>query len=431
MDSRAPGDASRGGSSGAGDRSARFDTALREYVHTKILEIAPADLVIGVPTYNSEATVAHVVRTIADGASRHYPSFKTVILVSDGGSLDYTREVVQKLKLPAGVVKIVFIYRGLPGKGTSLRAIFEAALRLRAKACAVFDSDLRSITPDWVKAMVDPVLSGGYDFVSPFYRRHKYDGTITNNVAYSLTRALYGKRVRQPIGGDFGFSPVLADLLTKQYVWETDAARFGIDIWMTTVALCEGFRMCEAHLGVKIHDAKDPATSLGPMFSQVVGTIFELMGRYRDVWTRVRGSEPVPLLGEPRAEEPSAVRIDVDRLLGAYRRGVDHFGPIWKEVMAPATYEGWRTADASIVMPPGLWVRTVYDFAAAYLRWQENRGALLDMMVPLYYRRIASFVEETRDMTTADAEREVVERNALMFEEEKPYLLERCGLRTG
>jgi len=409
----------------------RFDTALREYVHTKILEIAPVDLVIGIPTYNSEATVAHVVKTVAEGAARDYPAAKTVILVSDGGSLDYTREVVQKLKIPAGVLKVIFIYRGLPGKGTSLRAVFEAAVRLKAKACAVFDSDLRSITPDWVKAMVDPVLSQGFDFVSASYVRHKYDGTITNHIAYSLTRALYGKRVRQPIAGDFGFSPALTEFFTKQYVWETDIARFGIDIWMTTIALCEGFKVCEAHLGTKVHDAKDPATSLGPMFSQVVGTLFELMGRYREVWTRVRGSEPVPLLGQPREIEPPVVEVNLDRMQRAFRQGYEHFGPVWKEILSPAVFEGWQAARETMVVPPECWVRTVYDFAAAYLRWEEDRGALVEMMVPLYLGQTASFVRETREMTTAEAEREVVERQAALFEAEKPYLLERCGVAAG
>ena len=56
------------------------------------------------------------------------------------------------------------------------------------------DSDLRSITADWVKYLLDPVHGRrGTSIVSPVYVRHKYDGTITNNIVYNLTRALYGK----------------------------------------------------------------------------------------------------------------------------------------------------------------------------------------------------------------------------------------------
>ena len=53
------------------------------------------------------------------------------------------------------------------------------------------------------RAAAGPILKGGYDFVALLYARYKYDGTITNTVTYPLTRALYGHRIRQPIG-DFG-----------------------------------------------------------------------------------------------------------------------------------------------------------------------------------------------------------------------------------
>ena len=44
------------------------------------------------------------------------------------------------------------------------------------------DSDLRNITADWAKYLIDPILEKGYQYVSPVYVRHKYDGTITNNI---------------------------------------------------------------------------------------------------------------------------------------------------------------------------------------------------------------------------------------------------------
>ena len=57
---------------------------------------------------------------------------------------------------------------------------------------------------------MSPVLEQGFDYVAPYYLRHKYDGTITNSIVYPMTRTLYGHRIRQPIGGDFGFSGHLA-----------------------------------------------------------------------------------------------------------------------------------------------------------------------------------------------------------------------------
>src|SRR6185503_15400345 len=147
---------------------------------------------------------------------------------------------------------------------------------LGARACAVVDADLRSITPEWVQLLIGPILEQDYDYVAPFYLRHKYDGTITNNIVYPLTRALYGQRVRQPIGGDFGISGRLAAHYLTKDVWHTDVARFGIDIWMTTTAIAERYRICQSFLGAKIHDAKDPGSDLSAMLTQVVGAVFNL-----------------------------------------------------------------------------------------------------------------------------------------------------------
>jgi hypothetical protein len=109
----------------------------------------------------------------------------------------------------------------------------------------------------------DDAAAHGQDLVTPLYARHRLDGTITNSIAFPLTAALYGRRLRQPIGGDFGFSGRLAAHWAAKQVWSTDVARFGVDIWMTTVALCEGFSVCQSVLGAKLHDTKDPAATWG------------------------------------------------------------------------------------------------------------------------------------------------------------------------
>jgi hypothetical protein len=142
-----------------------------------------------------------------------------------------------------------------------------------------------------VELLLRPIYEGSFDYVTPLYARHKFDGTITNNIVYPLTRALYGKRVSQPIGGDFGFSGKLAEFYLNKEVWETDVARFGIDIWMTTLAIAEGYKICQSYLGAKIHDAKDPGSDLGPMFTQVVSSVFGLMENYQSLWKEIHSSQ--------------------------------------------------------------------------------------------------------------------------------------------
>lgn len=407
----------------------KFNTALRPWVNRRLEEIEHADIVIGIPCFNNDSTIAHVIRTASEGIGRYYRNFKSVIIVSDGGSTDDTREVAEATPVQPFIEKIVAIYRGLPGKGTALRMIFEAVKNLEARACVVCDSDLRSITPEWVKALIDPVLEKDFHFVAPLYSRYKYDATITNNIAYNLTRALFGKQIRQPIGGDFGFSRDLADYYRRQDVWQTEVAKFGIDIWMTVSAIMEGFPICQSYLGTKVHDAKDPAVSLGPMFSQVVYTLFSLIEKYYDKWSAITRSEPVPIFGEPIPTKPEAFNVNLPLMLRRFKEGFENFGVLWKGILAEENFarlrEIYRQDEASFSFPTELWARIVYDFAATFHNWRGNRYQLVDIMSPLYYGRVANFVIKTSNMTDLEAE-EVVHEQARVFEDLKPYLIKRC-----
>ena len=198
------------------------------------------------------------------------------------------------------------------------------ARQLDAKACAVVDSDLRSITPEWIDLLLRPILFADFDFVAPYYHRHKYDGTITNSIVYPLTRALYGVSVRQPIGGEFGISARLLTRYLEREDWETDVARYGIDIWMTTIAIAEGFRVCQSFLGAKLHDAKDPGSDLSAMLQQVVGSVFTADAGVRARLARAdrqhaRGSVRVSLRRRARPD-PGECRPHGTRPFGAAAR---------------------------------------------------------------------------------------------------------------
>ncbi|GMR04189.1 MAG: glycosyltransferase [Thermodesulfobacteriota bacterium] len=405
-----------------------FFTALREYTLKRLESIGSADILIGIPSYNNESTIRNVMLAASHGAVKYFPGKRVLIFVSDGGSTDDTRDEAQDVVIDPFIEKLIHIYRGIPGKGSALRAVFEAASRLRVKATVMVDADLRSITPDWIEKLVRPVISDDYDYVAPFYSRSKYDGTITNNIAYYMNRMLYGTRVRQPIGGDFCLSTPLAEAYLKQDVWETDVAKFGVDIWMTTVAITEGYRICQARLGVKLHGKKDPSADLSAMFREVVVTLFTLMEDYEKVWMDVKGSKPVDTLGEAPGGEPEPLPIDKETLVEDFRIGYSQFSPIWKTILDKKDYhaivELKKAGPHEIDIKTDLWARILYAFAAAFHSWPKNRVKLVNMMIPLYYAQVASFVNETRDMTNEQAEG-LVEKYAERFEELKPYLLKK------
>ena len=69
------------------------------------------------------------------------------------------------------------------------------------------------------------------------------------------------------------------------------------------------------------------------------------------------------------------------------------------------------------------WVQILYELAATFHAWSVNRYKLIDLMTPLYYARVASFVRQTWDMSTQDAEN-LVEEQAMKFEAHKHYLVQ-------
>jgi glucosylglycerate synthase len=405
----------------------KYASSLRPYTIKRLEELERADVVVGIPCFNNDKTVAHVIQMVSHGLKEFYPSLRAVIIISDGGSTDDTREVAKDFQLKPWQEKIVSIYRGIPGKGTALRMILQSASVLNARACMVVDADLRSITNRWVKMLLDPVLEEDFDFVAPIYTRYKYDGTITNNIVYNLCQAVFGKKIRQPIGGDFAFGRDLVHYYIQQDVWETDIARFGIDIWLTVEAIENGFRLCQSHLGRKIHDARDPSEHLGPMFRQVVSTLFGLMETTDTKWKTVTGAEPVPVFGEMSAEEPEPIKINLPKLINSFKMGLAHFGTLWKEIFCPDCFEALKVAasmDGSrFRLPTDTWVRVLYEIAGTYHQWPSNRRRLVDLMTPLYYGRVASFINETANMDSLQAEG-LVEDQAALFVDAKDYLIE-------
>lgn len=401
-------------------------SALTTDLREAIREVGQADLVVGIPSFNNAGTIVHVVHAAREGLRSAFPSLRAVLVNSDGGSADGTREAVAALDSPDLPI-LSGRYDGPAGKGSALRAVFEAVVTLDARAAAVLDSDLRSVTAAWVERLLGPIVRGDADYVTPLYLRHKHDGTITNNIVYPVVRALYGRRVRQPIGGEFGFAVDLARRFLDEDVWDGDVARFGIDVFMTTTALAGGARVVQAGLGAKIHDPKDPAVHLRPMFRQVLSGLIDRARAHESFWRGVRGSVALPVYGEPPAGEPDEVRVDLARLDEAYL-SVHEAESRRRELFCAddlarfdAGARGRSPADDALERS---WARLSYDALARALRDPGNAAAPVETLLPLYLARVAMHVRAAQGLTSAAAEG-LVERQARAFESEKAHLLER------
>jgi glucosylglycerate synthase len=453
-------------------------TVLTPTVRDQIARLGSADIMVGIPSFKNAATIGYVVRAAQAGLVQYFPDLRPVVVNSDAGSPDGTGRVVVETEPPDYVEEILLTrpnhrlervsltypeIDGVGGKGAALRTIFEIAAALEVQALVVVDSDLRSIVPEWIELLSGPILKGGYDYVSPLYARYKYDGTITNTVTYPLTRALYGKRIRQPIGGDFGVSGDLVRHYLTLDDWTDDVSKFGIDIWMTTSALTGGFAICQTRLGAKIHDPKDPGADLGPMFRQVVGTILRLAVEYSDEWLPIRGSHPIPAYGFERIIDPPPLEVNTLRLLSEFHAGSLTLVDMWRSMLSPESLEAvlelaeeaGRLGDAARAklgiggdvasttattlemaeaasayhFPDDLWAKVIFDLVLTARNPPHPLESLVAALVPIYFGRVGSFVIENRHITTEQAE-DRVERQAREFELLKPYLVQRWNAAT-
>ena len=418
---------------------------LKESVKDELSTVGPVEIIVGIPSYNNAQTIGHVVQAAQAGLLSYFPDRKALIINSDGGSKDGTPEVVKQASIDAHslmlvshplypVHRLTTPYHGLPGKGSAFRTLFRIAEVTQARALVVVDADLRSITPEWFNLLLQPVLALGFDYVAPYYKRHKYDGTITNSIVYPLTRALYGRRIRQPIGGEFGISGRLAGHFLTRDVWNTDVARYGIDIWMTTTAIAENFRVCQSYLGAKIHDPKDPGSDLSVMLVQVVGSVFSLMETYDSVWRNVLGSLPAPLLGFPFEVGLEAVPINVQRTLASFQQGVRDLLPVYERVLTSQQVRELELCAVQgvdkFVLADELWVTIICSFALAYHRRVFDREHLVKSLTPLYLGWVTSFARQTENETSAQVDGRI-EKLCLVYEQLKPYVINQWPLKTG
>jgi hypothetical protein len=375
-----------------------------------------------------------VASAAAAGLAQHFPGLSATLIDADAGSSDGTPEALESAGLPvvranyeppAGE-RAAVPFHGVPGRGEGLRAAFAAAHELKARACVVLEADVVSAAPDWMRDLAGPILADKADFVGPAYARHRWEGTITRLLLAPLVRALYGRRLQQPFGGQQALSARLIEHLLVHPKWNW-AGRDVSDLWITGAAIADGFAVWEAWLGPHTVRSATRTRDLPTMLAETVGAVFTLMDRHQDLWLEVRGSEPLPTVGTPRAPLIEPRVLEVDPMLDAFRLGVRDLGGIWDLILAPETLgDVLVLGDApgsAFRLPDDLWARVVYDFAIGHHYAVVHREHLLRSLVPLYLGRTAAYVQATRT-ATAEATEEILEAAALAFERQKSYLVE-------
>jgi glucosylglycerate synthase len=404
----------------------------------QLINVGEIDILVGLPTHQNAKTIGAVVAAIQNGILQCFSRDRAAIINADAGSRDGTPEQVVNASIDDArqrdynrfalrtLHSISTQYGSSVAPGTALRTILAAGELLRARATAVISPDSTNIKPDWLRALLRPITAENFDLVLPTYARHKFDGLLITNLLYPVTRALYGLRIREPYASDFAFSGRLGSQFLAQNTWNDDSARAGCEVRFTTAAIAGGFRIGQAFLGTKSHVERQ-AADLVPALRQTIGVLFWSMESDFSLWSSKTGSQPVPTTGAEQEFTLEPQRVNRKRLLEMFRSGVAELESVFHSIVSPATLAELQAMagleEDNFYYPAELWVKTVYEFAAAHHQAVISRDHIIQALAPLFRGRALTFLLENRNASASDVEANI-ENLCLEFERLKPYLLE-------
>ncbi|HXM93387.1 MAG TPA: hypothetical protein VOA64_03900 [Candidatus Dormibacteraeota bacterium] len=423
------------------------DTFLSDDLLRQLMSVGEVDLLVGITSHSSAQAIRQAMQVIEQSFQQNFVRQRVVIVNIDGGGPKDEAEVsagnsdgqpegnphVPILTSLRTVHHVTARFSGTPSQGTALRTVLAASDLLQARACAIVSPTTSNLTPQWIANLLRPAYRDNFDFVAPLYTRHKYQGLLARILLYPMSRAVFGKRIRELFADEWGFSGRLGTHCLNQNVWHEAAIHSRPEAWMAVSAISSDYRCCQAFLGPK----PQPPTGSGPdiveAIRQTVGTFFWCLETRAGSWLEREGSEPVPTFGPEHELTSEPVELNLQRMFELFCSGVKELEPILSTVLERETHAEIMdivAVDAKTFrFGADLWVRTLYDFASSYHHQVMNRDHLVQALVPLYRGKIYSFLQEHANSSPEEME-EANERLCLEFERQKLYLRERWTKRV-
>lgn len=382
------------------------------------------EFMVGIPSYKEADSIPFVTSQVDQGLLKYFPNLRCLIVNVDNNSEDNTKGAFLSTETETPKHYIT-TRKGVRGKGNNFYNLFKFGSKYKGtlKGVVVVDADLYSITPEWIKYLGEPILKG-YDYVLPHYSRHQFDGTITNHICYPLLYGLLGENIRQPIGGEFGFSPALMEYWLNQ-PWTQTTRQYGIDIFMTLNAIIGNFEICETGLGAKVHKASAP--KLGAMFTQVLTTLFDFLLSIKDDWLMVPvvKSGAKKRFGLTELDPPQEMKINIRALKEQLRDAYYERENLLKKYLndyAIMSIENMFEQD-HYSMDILMWTQVLYQLLFTYdMGSSRVKRDIIEAIKPLYFTRSVTFDYLTWRYNVNSAEVAILQQ-AKAFASQKPYLL--------
>jgi hypothetical protein len=379
--------------------------------------IGTADIVVGLPGLKTSDDLDWISEIAGLGQ-------RLLIACPSSGELPVSEQVAGLDLLHYPVSQTDRFLNAPPPLFGSFQEVFQISQKVGAKCCCVWNTSLQPVSAHIISELVNPLLHEGFDLAVPRYIEMKLGSLINSSIIYPLVRALYGKGILYPMAIDLGFSAQFVDRLVKPDP-KTHLPRS--QQWIAMEAICNGLTICQVYLPME--PPRPPESiDVSSLLVTVLGRLFSDLERNATFWQRSNGSPNIPAFGEATTKETEESPVDVHPMIETFQLGYRNLREIWNFAMPPATSLELKKLAAlpanAFRMPDDLWVRIVYDFALAYRQRAINREHLLRAMTPLYLAWVASYALETKD-TSPDGFHYYLERLALAYEKQKPYLLSR------
>jgi len=404
-------------------------STIPEQTKQQIEQIRTVDLVIGLVDEDAGQTMTRIAEVVREGLARLTKSVRAVVLHQDAGANAGTAlqngledESLRFLSYaPAPAHRSIMLVESIVA---AYRSIGEISHKLGAKASVVVASSPEGLTAEWIYGLAQPILERDLDLAAPCYAPNKFEGLLNSAILYPTSRALYGKRVVNPLGPDFGFSSRLLQSVLLDSWARGPGARLPL---VAPEAVLRGLKVCQAHIGKRIYPPLD-WKNLDSILAEVLDPFFLGIERDAAFWQHIRSSEPVPSFGDSLPWTEESVPVDTRRLLEPFKLGFRNLREIWSLVLPPSALLELTKADRlppeQFRIPDELWTSIIYDFALAYHLRTIGRDHLLRALTPLYLGWSASYAIEVETLGGAAVQRRL-ERLCIAYENRKPYLVSR------
>jgi len=312
------------------------------------------------------------------------------------------------------------VYSGIPSAKTALRVLLAAAELLDTRSLILVDAADVALTAPEITAFALATFKDGCDLVTPVLPRGPADGPLVTQLVRPVIRALWGRRIAEPLTMPMACSGRLAADMGRRTPWAHLPGRLAGELWVTSHGLCDGWRARQ----IAIAERPQGSTRRGGLveiFSDITATLFESVARIPPDCVARDGSEDVPVLGAAPGSLAHEVRVDAAAEDAAFRSARALLEPLWSQALSPDTLSRVLAAadDPAGRLEDPLWARTVYEFLHARRRGAMPQGQLARALLPLYQGRVASFLGSLRGGDAAHAS-ELVEALAVEFERQKP-----------